>query len=102
MSDVELDKSKFSLWNWNEADLLVIDDINPGLPANANKYGPNDLVEFIQNEHATRNQAALAKMNVIWVIGTSPKNADHHEWKKALQTLGLSIDQISLIDLNTN
>jgi hypothetical protein len=102
MSDSDLKKSKFSLWNWNEADLLVIDDINPGEPVNANKYGPNDLIEFIQNEHAIRNLAALAKMNVIWVIGTSPKNADHHEWKKALQTLGLSIDHITLIDLNTN
>jgi hypothetical protein len=100
MSDLELQKSKFSLWNWNESDLMVVDDINPGEPVAANKYSPGDLVDFIKNEHTTRNMAVLTKMNVIWVIGTSPANADHLEWKNALLTLGIRSEQITFIDLN--
>ena len=100
MSDLELNKSKFSLWNWNESELMVIDDINPGEPLNANKYDPNDLVEFIKNTYSERNISVLLKMNVIWVIGTSPMNSDQNEWKNALLKLGVNHQHISIIDLN--
>ena len=100
MTDLELEKSKFSLWNWNEAELIVVDDINPGEPEDANKYGPKHLIEYISNNHKDRNIAALLKMNVIWVIGTSPANADQAEWKNALLTLGIRQEHITVIDLN--
>jgi len=89
-----------SLWLWTESDILVIDDINPGLPKEADKYLANDALSYIKLQHEARNAKALVETNVIWIVGSCAKEETTDNWIEMLQKLKVDPDNIIVIDLD--
>jgi hypothetical protein len=100
-SDEELMKTKIALWKWTDAHFLLVDDINPGDPVSSNKFTANDLRNYIKLNHADRNKVALRKMSVAWVVGSNNDEDSIENWIELIRELGISENQIHVIDLNS-
>ena len=100
-SEEELRNSKIALWKWTDAHFLLIDDINPGEPIASNKFTANDLRNYINLKYADRNKVALQKMSVAWVVGSNNDDDSIENWIELIRELGISDNQIHVIDLNT-
>lgn len=99
-SDDELSRSRISLWKWTDSSFLLIDDINPGSPTEANKYSSADVAAFVCRQHEERNKRALANMSVAWVVGSNREGDSVEQWKDLLRSFGLHDEQIHVLDLN--
>ena len=99
-SDDTLLGSKLSLWKWTDSSFLLIDDINPGSPPEANKYSSADVADFVCRQHEERNKWALRNMSVAWVVGSNREGDSEEQWKDLLRSFGLDDDQIHVLDLN--
>lgn len=99
-SEEELKRSKRALWTWNESHFLLIDDINPGIPDEANRMKSTDLAAFVHSKYVERNIHSLKNMSVAWVIGKNASNDNVENWKNTLIQFGIPMDQIHLIDLD--
>lgn len=98
-SDHEIKNSTFTLWNWMESEILVIDDINPGEPVEANRYTAEDIPLFAMNQFGERNSKYLLGQSVIWVVGSTPERSSKDKWIQSLEKLGVPRNHISIIDL---
>lgn len=100
-SDELLRKSGRSLWAWIDADFLIIDDINPGVPEEANLYEASNIYGFIQNsKFLERNKATLSTKSVAWVVGSCSCNDDQKNWIQMLENIGIERDKIIVVNLN--
>ena len=99
-SNDELSRSKLSLWNWTESSFLLIDDINPGSPTQANKYSSSDVEDYVCLKYEDRNKCALRNMSVAWVVGRNRDGDSMEQWINLLRSFGLDNDQIHVVDLN--
>ena len=99
-SNDELAQSKHALWAWTDASFLLIDDINPGSPSDANKYSSADIAAYVCQQHEERNKRALRNMSVAWVVGSNREGDSVEQWKDLLRSFGLDEDQIHVLDLN--
>ena len=79
---------------------LLIDDINPGSPSDANKYSSTDIAAYVCQQHEERNKRALRNMSVAWVVGSNREGDSVEQWKDLLRSFGLDEDQIHVLDLN--
>ncbi|MFM2358608.1 MAG: hypothetical protein RLY16_601 [Bacteroidota bacterium] len=87
-----------TLWNWQNAELLVIDDINPGQPV------PDDIVTptlFLQQiDRQPENRQHLISKKVIWVLGyDAPADVQEAQWRQLLMTIGVHQSAIVSIHL---
>lgn len=98
--DQTLNESSNSLWNWTNSDFLLIDDINPGTPAQANKCNSSDAYLYIQQNFPERNTLALRKLNVAWIIGSCAPDETKDNWIEMLEKLGVNREDIFVIDLD--
>lgn len=89
-----------SLWNWTESDFLIIDDINPGEPIDANKYTAADILLYIESKESERNKIVLQNMNVAWIIGDFHQADNAQLFSNVLIKLGINAKNIFVIDLN--
>lgn len=92
------------LWSWRTASLLIIDDVNPGSPIPENFVSPNQLLKMIDtsvdSNIAIQNRTALAKKNVIWVMGKEDNELNQFDnWKKMLLEIGVLENKIYSIHL---
>ena len=92
--------SKISLWSWFESDILLIDDIHPGIPLNANRFKANDVFEFVTRVNKDRNLQALRGMSVAWVVGTCHPDEGIKDWRNLLINLGIPESEIVIVDLD--
>lgn len=89
-----------SLWTWNESEILLIDDINPGNPIEANKFKAKDILIYIDLNHQDRNRRAMKTMSVAWVIGSCSGDDKQENWVNMIQEIGVKPEDIVLIDLD--
>lgn len=68
-SDSELDQNTYSKWNWTESDFLVVDDINPGVPDEANLMQAGDLSRLIGLQHGERNRKVISQCSIACIVG---------------------------------
>ena len=91
---------KFS-WNWQEAELLIIDDINPS-HSNINEViTPDEFLQKINDLHGDRNRKCLREKKVIWMLGN--ENAGYAEqivWQQMLVKIGVDPTNIIIINLS--
>lgn len=87
------------LWTWLDSEFLVIDDINPGHPYEANLVKSVHLAEILTNYQAHRNRSFLTSHSVFWVIGSCHEDEHPQHWVEFLQSLGLKHEQIKVINL---
>ncbi len=111
VDDEAIIDQKDVLWSWRTADLLVIDDINPGDPVRNDLLHPEEFLTFLDRSPApkvavgpdVKNRTALASRNVIWVLGN-----DHHSggnanaWVEMLEkNLGIDASRIHAVTLES-
>lgn len=100
--DATLNSTTNSLWTWTNTDVLLIDDINPGMPVEANKCKASEVYKYIQNNHSERNSKALIETNVAWVVGSCAPNETSEDWVQMLLQLNIKQENIYVIDLDKN
>lgn len=100
------------VWAWRDADLLIIDDVNPGGDPNQEE---GDRV-IINHESFARKlealdgevQQALRKRRTLWVLGELPglgASEDEYEnykmrWSKPIaELLGMNVSDLGIIEL---
>jgi hypothetical protein len=98
--DQTLKDTAYSIWNWSTSDFLLIDDINPGTPIEANRFTSKDVLSFILKFHGPRNILALQTTNVAWIVGSCAEGESADDWKKALIELAIPAESIVIIDLD--
>jgi hypothetical protein len=94
-----IEDSSRSIWTWLNSDFLIVDDINPGSPAAANKYLSSDAELFINNIFHQRNIDALKGKSVAWVVGQCAPTDSAHKWKNMLINFGIAEENIHIIAL---
>lgn len=90
------------LWDWSSSDCLIIDDINPGLPMTKDIVEPKEFLSFMDDEtYGNRNKEILRKKKVIWVMGEnhSTKAKQLNDWQNVIQSIGVSPENIVVVDL---
>lgn len=91
-----------SKWTWRDCSLLVIDDINPGLPVDdlieAQKF--SEILSAHSNTSAANLEAIINK-KIIWITGIhKADDKQYMSWKRMLTDLGARDSDITTIDLN--
>jgi DNA replication protein DnaC len=100
-SDEQLLKGERSLWSWRQADFLIIDDINPGSPEEANLYSASNIYEILYNSKCQEeNRQALNVKSVAWVVGSCSCDENENSWIQMLENIGIVRDKIIVINLN--
>lgn len=91
-----------ALWNWRNASVLVIDDINPGSPIEPDLISPKVFLNMLDTfAHNPDNRLALKSKNVIWVLGNNvPKEKDEERWEQMLEKIGVGKDNILSVNLS--
>lgn len=93
-----------NLWNWRNADCLIIDDLNTGLPHSGEFISPAVFVQHMnEGNYAAQNLEALQQLNTIWVLGeiaTVSTQALQNSWQHMLSDMGIAADKIIHIDLS--
>ena len=103
----KLHNVKNEIWDWQDAQYLVIDDINPGSPLNKEVITTKDFLKRLSVSHAdTKNEAEIKKnqelfrnKNVIWILGDT-KISESDEWKEMLLGIGIPSNLIYTVDLD--
>jgi hypothetical protein len=90
------------LWTWQDASLLIIDDINPGLPVSSNLVSPQEFYSFLDNQlQSEANKKALKDKSVIWVLGNQEASDNkENNWAALLQQIGVNANDIASINLS--
>ncbi|MBY0481154.1 MAG: hypothetical protein K2Q21_07350 [Chitinophagaceae bacterium] len=89
------------LWTWRNTDYLVIDDIDPGDPIKENIISSDQFLEYIDKYtgHDEANRKIIQNTSVIWVLGNDANGIMRQKWTEMLQQLGVSIENISCVEL---
>jgi len=93
-----------NLWNWRQADCLVIDDLNTGLPHSGELISPAIFMKHMNEGHyAAQNLEALRQLNTIWVLGdiaSVSAQSLQNSWHHMLTGMGIPDEKIAQIDLS--
>jgi hypothetical protein len=86
-------------WNWEEAELLVIDDINPSHMNIKEVITPDEFLQKINDQYGEENRKLLREKKVIWMLGNETAgNTVENEWKEMLVKIG--VDPTNIITIN--
>ena len=89
------------LWNWENCDYLVIDDINPDNLKHNKLITPSEFLSYIDRFTAENlnNRNTLKNKNVIWILGTN-ETKQKKGWHTVLETIGVNKTNIFSVDLS--
>jgi hypothetical protein len=93
--------SNIVYWDWRKADVLIIDDIDPGLPRDY--LDPQEFKEIFENDFKSQKDGKdqrqiLKNCHTIWVLGTdkSEKNAYIEVIKNVTGAAEDSLEEVEL------
>ena len=91
------------IWNWETADFLMIDDINPSEPIQDELISPTKLLSFIDTLKLEnkKNRKILKDKNIIWILGSNQAldGTNTNKWEEMLLHIGVEEHKISTIKL---
>lgn len=89
------------VWNWRNASLLIIDDLNSGRPDLLPVISPDQFREALKNAQGAdqMNRNLLAQKSIIWVIGGQASGQETN-WRHLIQELGADITRIRSVELS--
>ena len=90
------------LWDWRDASLLVIDDLNPGFPLKDEVVTPASFMYFIdQGGMGEANKKTIREKKIIWVLGVEDdaQKTRHKKWQAMLLSMGVGDDRIFSVNL---
>lgn len=89
-------------WNWQEAELLVIDDVNPSHADLPEVITPPAFLKIIASRKEERNNNMLREKKVVWVLGNETAGgAVQREWEEMLVQIGIHRTNIITINLDS-
>ncbi|GGF68406.1 DnaA ATPase domain-containing protein [Wenyingzhuangia marina] len=93
--------NKDLLWNWENCDYLVIDDINPDNLKHNKLITPNEFLSYVDKftHENSDNRNTLKNKNVIWILGTN-ETKQREEWHTILETIGVTKTDIFCVNLS--
>ncbi len=88
-------------WNWEEAELLIIDDINPSHSDIPEVITAPEFLKMIDAKFGNRNRQRLMERKIIWMMGNenNPKT-EQKAWNEMLVTIGVAPKNIITINLS--
>lgn len=87
-------------WNWEESELVIIDDINPSHADIKEVITPDEFYEKITDNYAEENKKLLREKKVIWMLGNEePDGHIQRTWKAMIEKTGVDPDNIITINL---
>lgn len=88
------------IWSWREADLLIVDDINPGKPIEDEIFTPVQFLAYIDSkaENSIKNRALIANKNMVWILGYQNETLEC-SWGSMLTSIGVQKEKIKSITL---
>jgi hypothetical protein len=90
-------------WNWEESELVIIDDINPSHANIKEVITPDEFYEKIIARYGEENKKLLREKKVIWMLGNEePDGHVQRSWEAMLVKTGVERDNIIIIDLSAN
>jgi hypothetical protein len=90
-------------WNWEEAELLIIDDINPSHSDIKEVIKPDEFLQKINDNYGEENRRLLREKKVIWMLGNEiHDNSEQKNWEELLVTIGVDRANIITINLSAN
>jgi hypothetical protein len=88
-------------WNWQEADLLIIDDINPSHFDIHDVISPHEFLGKIDDNFGAENRQLLKSKKVIWILGNETLEKKELEiWKEMIMELGVDSNDLIAINLS--
>lgn len=93
--------TKKVFWDWRSADVLVIDDINPGDPIKEDLVKPEAFLNYLdQLSNNTSNREVFRKTSVVWVLGNDRfKEQTAERWHAMIEQIGVKKENIFSINL---
>lgn len=96
------DTEATTLWSWRNAEVLVIDDINPGKPIKNQLVNADQFLQMMDCYQPCNNNNRIAIRNkkVIWVMGDGDDAISlQNEWEEMLVSIGVEKHNITCIVL---
>jgi hypothetical protein len=94
------DKPDFNaIWSWHNAEILVIDDINPADQGNHELISPEKFLQYIDSQVAENRREVLKEKTVIWVLGNGKDDA-RQRWRSFLENIGVAPENIRHLHLD--
>lgn len=98
--------NKCDVWSWRSANLLIIDDINPGNPISNILISPELFLNIIRTPvegDTSRNSRELKNKNLIWILGDDGNDLIKvNNWREMLLKIGVSKNKIFVVNLGSN
>lgn len=92
--------SHLTNWNWEEAELLIIDDINPSHSNIKEVITPDEFFEKITARYGEENKKLLREKKVIWMLGNEEADGSvKRNWEEMLVRIGLDRNNIIPVNL---
>jgi hypothetical protein len=90
-------------WNWEEAEVLIIDDINPSHAGIREVITAEEFLQKINDKYGEENRNLLREKKVIWMLGNEvPDSSEQKNWEELLVTIGVHRTNIIAINLSAN
>lgn len=90
------------IWDWRNASMLVIDDLNPGPPLDE-IISAEQFMGFLDSSASLGkvNRRILRQTNTIWILGTgaSEDSKASAAWKSMLNEIGIPTEKIFQIQI---
>lgn len=85
-----------NIWNWKQAQTLIIDDINPGGKIVEELFTPQLFNEYLETRADLKK--LLSSKNIIWVLGNIHLDTDLKEsWEIWIKSIGTDIKLSEII-----
>ncbi len=91
-----------SLWFWRDADVLIVDDINPGFPIEGEIISAKQFLRYVESkvEVTSDIKTLFAEKNIIWIMGNPLfGESKENEWESMLKKLDVASDKIKSVIL---
>lgn len=89
------------LWDYKDAQVVVVDDICPGPPMD-HLISPTLFPQYMEigSHSRAEKEAILKEKNVIWVLGEETENSTHiQQWKAYFRSIGVPSENVYCVYL---
>lgn len=89
-------------WTWRDTSLLIVDDINPGLPAISDLVTAEEFLKIVDTflDCNDVNRSIIRNKRMIWVLGNENPGSDQLNWPGMLEKINVSKEDILSIRLS--
>ena len=88
-------------WNWHDARVLIIDDINPSHKDMEEVITTTAFLQKIEHKDSSENKKQLCEKKVIWMLGNeTTDNKEQLDWRALMGKIGIHPENVISINLS--